>query len=171
MISSASILKVFLRLLSIAVFLSACFKAETYPNEPIISDAEVSISGTTAILSFNFTDGDGDIGLSDSQQSAPYDSSSYYHFNLYIEYFESDDNLGWVPGQAINGDTIVFSNRLEPIEFNGKAKGIKGVMEVEMDPFRNPSSTESDTIKYRITLIDRALNLSNALETGAIVVP
>ncbi|MCH2232697.1 MAG: hypothetical protein MK078_00485 [Crocinitomicaceae bacterium] len=171
MISSSTILKRCLTLLLLGVLLTACFKAETYPNEPIISNAQVSISGSTAILKFDFTDGDGDIGLSDSQQSAPYDSSSYYHFNLYIEYFESDDVLGWVPGQAINGDTIVFTNRLEPISFNGKAKGIKGVMEVEMDPFRNPSSSESDTIKYKVTLIDRALNISNELETGAIVVP
>ena len=171
MISASSISTRILTILTISVLLNSCFKAETYPNEPIISNAEVSISGTTALLKFDFTDGDGDIGLSDGQQSAPYDSSSYYHFNLYIEYFESDDNLGWVPGQAINGDTIVFTNRLEPIEFNGKAKGIKGVMEVEMDPFRNPSSAEADTIMYKITLIDRALNISNELETGAIVVP
>ena len=171
MISKTTIYKAFGFPALLLATLTGCFKGETYPNEPIISEAEVSISGTTALLTFNFTDGDGDIGLSDSQLSAPYDSSSYFHFNLYLEYFEKDDVLGWVPGQAINGDTIIFTNRLEPIIFNGKAKGIKGVMEVEMDPFRNPSSTESDTIKYKITLIDRALNISNQLETDPIVVP
>ena len=155
----------------LAFFLTGCFKGEEYPNEPIISNPEVLVNGEIAIVSFDFTDGDGDIGLSDAQQEPPYDSTSYFHFNLYLEYFEKDDDLGWVPGKSLSGDTIVFTNRLEPIEFAGKAKGIKGVMEVEMSPFNNPLSSDADTIKYRITLIDRALNISNVLETDEIIVP
>lgn len=152
------------------LLLSGCFKGENYPNEPIISDPEVVINGEQAIVSFNFTDGDGDIGLSDNQQEPPFDSSSYYHFNLYLEYFEKDDVLGWVPGKNLDGDTIVFANRIEPITFNGKSKGIKGVMEVEMSPFNNPFSDQADTIKYRIKLIDRSLNESNVLETDPVIV-
>ena len=150
--------------------LPACFKKENYSPIPNIYDASVNLlEGDSARLTFGFTDGDGDIGLADSEIDAPYDTSSRYHYNLYIEYFEKDDALGWVPGINLGGDTIVFKYRLHPVVVKGKNKGIKGTMDVIMQAFYNPLSTQSDTIKYRIQLIDHALNESNLIETDEIV--
>lgn len=149
--------------------LSACFKEEEYPVEPIISDAQFFNLTDSALLSFSFTDGDGDIGLNDDELDPPYDSSSAYYYNLYIDYYEKDDALGWQQGIDLAGDPISFEYRVERIEVKGKQRGMKGIIEVAMSDFQNPFSDQNDTIKFSIRLIDRALNVSNVIETAEIV--
>lgn len=153
----------------VLLILSACFKKQNYPIEPIISEPSFVIIGDSAVLSFQFTDGDGDIGLEDSENKPPYDSSSYYYYNLYLDYYEKDDVNGWQRGLDINGDSVTFPYRIEPINVKGKNRGIKGSMDVTINTFQNPFSTQSDTIKFTIKLIDRALNESNVIETLEIV--
>lgn len=158
-----------LYLFGLIVGLSSCFKNENFPDEPRIYDPDFVLYPDSAQLVFHFEDGDGDIGLSDSELDPPYDTTSKYYYNLYIEYYEKDDNLGWVPGLNLDGDSVIFKYRLEPIEIKGKSRGIRGTMEVAMETFYNPLSSESDTIMYRIQLIDRALHESNVLQTDPIV--
>ena len=146
----------------------SCFKSEEYPNEPIISEPNFVEMTDSAIVSFNFTDGDGDIGLNDEELQSPYDSSSYYHYNLYLDYYEKDDVNGWQRGKDLAGEDISFTYRIERIKVKGKQKGIKGKMEVTLNTYRNPFSSQNDTIKFAIKLIDRALNESNIIETQEI---
>lgn len=148
---------------------SSCFKSEEYPIEPIISEPNFIDMVDSAIVSFNFTDGDGDIGLNDSEQEPPYDSSSFYHYNLYLDYYEKDDVNGWQRGKDLAGQDISFAYRIERIKVKGKQKGIKGKMEVTLNTYRNPFSSQNDTIKFVIKLIDRALNESNSIETQEII--
>jgi hypothetical protein len=155
----------------IVVFLSitSCFKKEDFPSTPSISYQSFDILGDSARITLSFTDGEGDIGLEPDQISAPYDVNSKYHYNLYLVYYEKKDNGGWQPGIDLNGDTIVFRNRLRPI-YTGKPKSIKGTIEYTIEPiFYNLFSTDNDTIKYRIQLIDRALNESDWIETAEII--
>ena len=150
--------------------MSSCFKNETYPLEPIITYHSFSISGEEASLTFNFTDGDGDIGLSDSDTIAPYSVDSEFHYNLLINYFEKDDVLGWIQGQNLDGTPTIFEYRIKPIIIKGKTKGVKGKIEVDMGTvFFNPVSDQNDTIKYKIQLIDKALNKSNTIESEVII--
>ncbi len=118
---------------------------------------------------FSFEDGEGDIGLSDEQNQNPYDNNSYYYHNLFLEYYEKNDEFGWQPGYDLNGDSIVFKIRLKPI-YTGKEKSLSGEMDVEIEPiFYNPFSGDNDTIMYKVILIDRALNISNVIETKVII--
>ena len=150
--------------------LSSCFKKEEYPIEPAITYDTYTLNGDSLELTFNFTDGNGDLGLHDNDTLSPYDTSSFFQYNLYIHYFEKDDQLGWVNGINLAGDTIVFPYRIEPIITKGKTKGIKGKMEVNLSHlYYNIFSDQSDTIKYSIQLIDRALNKSNIVESEEIV--
>ncbi len=154
--------------LFVVLLLSSCFKSEEYPIEPIISDPIFAFSGDSAKLTFSFTDGDGDIGLAPEDTLAPFNPDSYFHYNLHLDYYEKDDVNGWERGRDIDGDSIVFQYRLKPIVVKGKARGIKGTMDVTIINFSNPFSTESDTIKYTIKLIDKALHESNVIETPEI---
>jgi len=150
--------------------MSSCFKKETYPNEPIITYDSFSISNNKARLAFNFTDGDGDIGLSDSDTLSPYDINSEFHYNLLINYFEKDDALGWVNGKNLDGTPTVFKYRIKPIITKGEAKGIKGKIDVDMGTvFFNPLSSQNDTIRYEFLLIDKALNKSNSIQSEVII--
>ena len=150
--------------------LSSCFKKEEYPLEPLITYDSFSMLADSARLTFNFTDGNGDIGLNDSDTISPFDINSEFHYNLYINYFEKDDVLGWTEGLDLEGNPIIFKYRIEPIDTKGKTKGIKGKMDIDLgNLFFNPLSDQSDTIKYSIQLIDKSLNKSNIIESEEIV--
>lgn len=144
-----------------------------YPLEPIVEYESFVINGPEgkARISFNFTDGDGDIGLLVSDTLPPYDRNGGNYFNFFLSYFEKDDLLGWVPGVDAQGNPIVLEFRLKPILDYGISKGIAGVISHDFDIFFNANSSQSDTIKYEFQLIDRALNKSNIDETVAILTP
>ncbi|UKN01104.1 hypothetical protein K6119_15350 [Paracrocinitomix mangrovi] len=148
----------------------ACFKSEEYPLEPIILDASAVVYGDSAMVSFDFTDGDADLGLPVEDTTGIHHPDSFYYNNIYLEYYEKDDNLGWVKGLNLSGDTIVFGYRIKPLEVSSNTKGIKGRIDVMVSPqYRNITSSQSDTVKFVITLIDRALNQSNKFETPELI--
>ena len=157
-------------IITLTLLLSSCFKKEEYPVEPIISYKDFVITGDSAMLSVNFTDGDGDLGLSPNDTLPPYNPGSEYYYNIYVVNYEKDDQLGWIPAVDLQGDTLVFEYRIKPIEFKGKSKGIKGVIDIDMGTlYYNIFSNQADTIKYSVQLIDRALNKSNIIETPEII--
>lgn len=150
------------------VVASACFKKKKFAETPVIRFLEFTRHGDSAKISISFQDGEGDIGLNPDQTISPYDPGSKYHYNLYMVYYEKDDVLGWIPGKDFNGDSIVFKNRILPV-YSGKPKGIEGKIIATVEPlFYNPFSNQSDTIKYRIQLIDRALHESQWIESEVI---
>lgn len=165
--------KQYLNITIIAIFiliLPSCFDNPNYPIEPVIAFDSFVIEGDSADLTFEFTDGNGDIGLNDNELGPPYNEESYFHYNLYVQYYEKDDALGWVPGKDSNGDSIIFKYRIKPIVEGGKEKALKGKITVSIEPiFYNPTSPDSDTIKYRFQLIDRALNMSDWKESTPII--
>ena len=161
-------IKLIFSTIMLVVLVSSCFKSEVYPIEPIIADPIFAFSGDSAQLTFSFTDCDGDIGLAPADTLAPYNSASYYHYNLHLDYYEKDDVNGWQRGRNLDGDSIVFQYRLKPIVVKGKARGIKGTMDVTIVNFSNPFSDQADTIRYTIKLIDKALHESNVIETNEI---
>lgn len=156
--------------LSFIILLSnGCFKKQHFPTQPILTYKDFRIAGDSAVLMMNFTDGDGDIGLRDEEVDSPYDFNSEFYYNFTVEYYEKDDQLGWIPGLDLNGDSILFQYRIHPFTDLKKKSGIKGVIETTIEPiYYNPFSTQSDTIRYRVRLIDRALNKSEWVETPEI---
>ncbi|MEN8929492.1 MAG: hypothetical protein ABF258_05840 [Flavobacteriales bacterium] len=150
--------------------LSSCLKPEEYPLEPIIEFERFVATGDIGDLVISFTDGDGDIGLQESDTTGDFRSDNFFHHNLFVEYYEKDDALGWVKGKTLAGDDIEFLYRIPYLTPSGKNKALKGEINVKIEPiYYNPFSTESDTIKYRITLADRSLNVSNVVESSTII--
>lgn len=148
--------------------LAACFKKKKFSETPAIQFQEFVRHGDSAKIKISFQDGDGDIGLNENEVTGPFAPGSKYHYNLYMVYYEKDDVLGWIPGKDFNGDSIVFKNRIRPI-YSGKKKAIEGNLVATVEPlFYNPFSDESDTIKYRIKLIDHALHESEWVESNVI---
>lgn len=164
-----SMLKKSLFFFILSLLVCGCFKDQEYNEVPEIDFIDFFQNGDSAKLSFSFQDGEGDIGLSDDQIMAPYNPDSKYYYNVYMVYYEKDDVNGWVVGKDVNGDSIVFKNRIRPLYF-GKPKGLKGKIIATIEPiFYNPFSTQSDTIRYKIQLIDRALHISNWIESNEII--
>ncbi len=150
--------------------LTSCFKKKKFASRPFIQFESFTIlPDETAKLTLRFQDGEGDIGLEENQTASPYDSNSRYYYNLYLVYYEKKDGKGFQVGKDVNGDSIVFRNRLLPV-YRGKDKSIEGVIEYSLEPFYyNFTSSDSDTLLYKVVLIDRALNESNWIETNVIV--
>lgn len=154
----------------IAFGIQSCFKSEQFPVEPKVSDAEVEVFGDSmAIVSFSFTDGDADIGLAPSDTTGDFAWGSYYYYNIYLTPMVKDDVLGWRQEEDINGDPFNWPYRIKPISVSENTEGIKGTMDIEVNQYRGPEMDESDTMKFEIMLIDRALNTSNIIETPEII--
>lgn len=157
-------------ILSITVMLFGCLKAEEYPVEPSITFKSFQeISSDSAVVTFSFIDGDGDIGLGESETEAPYNPGSKFYNNVFIRYFEKV-NGSWVQGMDASGlIPVEFNYRTEKLTPSGKNKALKGTIIIYLTPsFYNDGSPNADTIQYDIQIADRALHLSNLVETGEI---
>jgi hypothetical protein len=165
-----------LSLITVTFVLNSCFKPTVYPDEPSIEYKDFVIKGDSAILSINFIDGDGDIGIDPTNLDSPFDTASFYHYNLYLEYYEKMEGE-WVKGTIDpsgnnfpTGDTINFAFRIKNLTPTGQNKTLKGVINVTLEPiFYNPISNHNDSIMFRVSLFDRKLNRSNFIETPLIV--
>ena len=167
-------MKVFVKIpiLIITVLLSSlsCKKIESLPEIPSISFNSFILKDTTITdllgnegkigeLTFDFEDGDGDIGLT-QPDSLSVDSTN---FNLFFTLF------GKIDGEFIE----VSENDLEPplnyripyIEKEGQNKTLIGEIQVD---FRYYHTFEYDTIKYSFFIVDRALHKSNVETTPEI---
>ncbi len=164
--TSGSAAKVVGLLALAGVLATGCLKTEEFPNEPRIAFKSFEFFGDSASLTITFTDGDGDIGLDPSDNGAPFDTSSIYYYNLFLEHSE-----------LVNGEWNVVEFE-EPIYYRipritptGQNKVLEGEIAVAIDPFPLFVTGASDTVRYSVEMVDRALNRSNRVESDVIVVP
>lgn len=169
-----------LLLLTAVVFLmTRCQEQVEYPIEPQITyqglaflmDADSTLTGEV-LLSIGYTDGDGDLGLDDNDTVYPFGAHDPHYYNLLIDYLKWDGTefvetplLSWNQ-QTQSYDTISFNARFKRLVFFDEEKPISGTFDYTL-PLRNPTSP-NDTVKLRARIIDRALHLSNEIETEAI---
>jgi hypothetical protein len=145
------------------VSFSACVKKPEFPIEPFLEYKGMSkntmnqgfLNSDSLTIFLYFTDGDGDIGFEDTDTLQ----------NLFI----IDSRTG----------NIAESIKIPRIESGGIGKGISADMELQIyttcclfpgniPPCSVVEAYPRDSLKYRIHLIDRAGNVSNAVETDYI---
>lgn len=152
-----------------ALILAGCKEEQIFPVEPYIeyiSFTKIQNSqgiDEKGILKLSFTDGDGDIGLSDDDTEPPFDSSSIYYSNFFITYFEKQK--GEYKEIVV---PIPFNSRIPIINPSGKSRSIRGELEIEL--YINNPFTVYDTIKFDCFIVDRALHHSNTISTPEIIV-
>lgn len=164
---------IFIILLTVA----SCQKYEEYPLEPRLEFTEFLMLRDAqgidqrGILRLSYTDGDGNIGLTEDDTVAPYD------YNLFIKYFELQNGvfkeIFLVTSNQINDSTIVydtatFNGRIPILTPAGKNKAIRG--EIEDTLFVNNPLSNFDTIKFEAYIVDRDLNKSNTVSTPPMLV-
>lgn len=153
-------------ILVVGVLFSGCLKTEEFPDEPRIAFKSFEFFGDSASLTITFTDGNGDIGLDDSDTAPPFDTSSAYYFNFFLE-----------ESELINGEwnTVTFAQpiyyRIPRITPTGQNKTLEGEIAVAIDPFPLFITGDADTVRFSVELVDRALNRSNRVTSDDIVVP
>ena len=155
-------------LLALATAISGCLPEVTYPDEPVIEFLSfIEHEDGAATLSMNFTDGDGDLGLDQTDILPPFCSTCEHHFNLKCEYDELRDGV-WthIELNPLEGQ-VPFYYRVPRIEPSGENPALNGVIDIAMNTWSLQSNY--DTLRFRITLEDRALNLSTPDTTRIIV--
>jgi hypothetical protein len=135
-----------------------------------------STNNTVINVTYSFTDGDGDLGITDNDTSF----NSIHYFNVFVDYYVlmggnwikawrsyplSDDSTTLAKG----GDTIKANGRIPVITPPGKNKAITGTVQYSI-PYTYLRNIPSNHIKYRLWMYDRALHRSNEIETPEIVV-
>ncbi len=165
-------------LLSLIALVSCQEKIE-YPVEPHVTyqgltyllDADSTLTGEVT-LSIGYTDGDGDLGLDDSDTIYPFGVGDPYYYNLIIDYYTWDGTsyvetplLSWNP-LTQNYDTLSFNSRFKRLCHHPDGNAISGTIQYTMS-IKNPLSPD-DTVKLKAHVIDRALHESNVIETEAI---
>lgn len=151
-------------LLVLSLTLAGCLKTEELPVEPRITLKSVAQVTDTVLVTIGFTDGDGDIGLSDSDVQPPYDTSSVYYHNLFYDPEELVNGV-WTPVD------LPYYYRVKVITPSGQNKALDGELKTSFARsfFPLPPLVAGDTVRFRIRLVDRALHTSNELTTEAIV--
>ncbi len=117
-------------------------------------------------LKFEFEDGDGNIGLNLTDTASPFRIGERYYYNIFAEYLVGKNG---VYSYLINGaDTVNYNDRISNLQPDTRNKSINGTITLKLESIIG--AIIPDSIKLNIFLVDRALNKSNTISTGAIPV-
>lgn len=169
----------FIGLLFMTLAICSCQEQVEYPIEPRIEyqgftyliNPDSTFSGE-GVVSFSYTDGDGDLGLDEGDTLPPFGFHDAHYYNMVVDYMKSVNGefvktplLSWNP-QTQSYDTVTFSARFRRLRDSEEPKAISGTMDYKLT-VQNPLSP-NDTIKFEIHILDRALHESNVIQTDAI---
>jgi hypothetical protein len=170
----------FISALLVLLAVISCTRFEEFPIEPeiVYLDFERLLNETDSvfdrgILKFEFTDGDGDIGLAKGDTLGPYKPGSKYYYNLIIDYYEVRNGvethvpLTYYNSETEQYDTVYLSARVPLLTPKGSNKAISG--EIHDTVFIYNYNSDFDTLFLTFKLVDRALHESNLERTPYIV--
>ena len=163
----------------------SCQKPVEYPIEPRIAyegftyliNSDSTFTGE-GVISFSYTDGDGDLGLDDSDTVPPFGFNDAHYYNMVIDYLRCvngvfvktpllSPHVPAHPGDTlVLFDTVTFNARFKRLRDSEEPKAISGTMNYKLT-VKNPLSP-NDTVKFEIHILDRALHESNTIQTDPI---
>lgn len=175
----------YIGLLFLALAVCCCQKPVEYPVEPKIAyegftylmNPDSTFSGE-GIISFSYTDGDGDLGLDDGDTLPPFGFHDAHYYNMVVDYLKCENGVfvktpllsPHVPTSPddtlVLYDTVTFNARFKRLRDSEEPKAISGTMDYRLT-VQNPFSP-NDTVKFEIRILDRALHESNVIQTDAI---
>lgn len=153
------------------LLLVSCRREEKFSVVPEISfvSLEKIDNGTSiddkATLTIHFQDGDGDIGLGDKDIQPPFDTSSVYYYNFFIDYYKKIDGVF----QKIEFEEVTFNQRIPRLS-SSVPESIEGDIMIDLNINDYSPATKTDTIMFRCRIVDRELHESNEIETTPLVV-
>ncbi len=128
------------------------------------------------VLTFTYKDGDGDLGLNQSDTLSPFNpvidsvgkSLNPFYQNLHINYLEKYQGLFQAVTNPFNAaDTLTYAFRFESLTPDGRHKSIRGDIEVKISPNAYPNA--ADTTLYELYIYDRALHKSNVVQSPVVI--
>lgn len=159
----------------VASLFNGCKGNEIYPIVPAIEFKQSYVANATQIvLTFTYKDGDGDIGLNASDTFPPFQNdtlgpnkslSNRFYNNIFIDYYGKFNGEYFKIVLPNTNDTINRDVRVGNLTPEGNHKAIRGEIKVNVLPI----IYAPDSFKLKVRLVDRALNVSNEVETPDMV--
>ena len=157
-------------LASVALVWTGCLPDPAYPDEPEVTLVSFGLQADgSRELIIQFTDGDGDLGLSQADTMPPFCASCDFHQNLHCDYQEWRNGDWFEIFLDPNAGQIPFYYRVPNAQPSGQEPALNGTIAVDMSTWYLSSSY--DSLRFRITLFDRALNASNEVFTPPLLKP
>lgn len=148
--------------------LAGCRPPVKFPEEPHIEfvSLEKEDDGTgvdnQATLTIHFQDGDGDIGLRESDTVGVFSKDSLFYYNFFIDFYEKQY------GQWVKVEMPTPLHARVPYLSENVPESIEG--DLSILTYINNYYSSFDTVKLSCYLVDRALHVSNIVETPEIIV-
>ncbi|MCX6226692.1 MAG: hypothetical protein NTV01_18410 [Bacteroidia bacterium] len=161
--------------LAILVILIGCRKIVDYPDIPVISFTSVITKDSADVLdnpvkrvtaTFHLTDGNGDMGLKNTDTIGPFNKDSAYYFNLFMqEYKKENDSFTEVP--APGG---LKKYRIPDLTPSGQNKTLIADISVTIEyPYSIDNPLPFNEFRYEFYVVDRSLNISNKATSSVII--
>jgi hypothetical protein len=151
-----------------ASLLPSCVKEKDFPVIPVIAFKKFNNYSTdSADCIITFKDGDGDIGIKPEDSSSPNDFKlKYLYLDTLDNKFKPFDSDPINPGM----DTLFYTYRVPDLTPEGQYKALDGeiIAKLRAAPIYYPTHK---TVKFEITLRDRAGHVSNLVSTDQINLP
>lgn len=162
-------LSFFTRIIPVSLFIVCSFfgckeKEDDNPVPRIFREsyekrADQSGRDTAVLIRFTFIDGDGNVGLTQSDTVAPMDR------NLFVDYYQKENGVFKKIVIPHSDDTLNFNSRIPELDPGYLGKTIRGEVELSV----NVAVALRDTIRFDYYITDRDLNRSNILSTGEVI--
>ncbi|MDF7810977.1 hypothetical protein [Hymenobacter sp. YC55] len=170
---------------------SSCISPPDYPDAPRIKFKELEVvrlprsdpreqAIDSDTITISFEDGDGDLGLNPTDNMAPYNDVSVNgkqtnpnYFNYYIQAQLKNRNGQFVDYilDGSNGEVGQYNGRFPRLTTEATKEGpLKGNLRYNLGLSLGTPFNPGDEIRFRISIRDRALNLSNEIFTESYVV-
>jgi hypothetical protein len=161
--------------------LSSCLVEPKYPIEPKIGNKSFKFIDNTKdslAVSFTFRDGDGDLGLN-QVEDPKFDPliivngdtvENPLSFNIFLTMLYQNENGEFVP--VVIPDGLTLDGRFPRLTEETVAKPIEGDMTYYQEITQGLKGKISEkVIKFRVSIRDRSLNMSNEIETDTLRIP
>jgi len=157
---------------SVVALLTGCYNDVSFDTTPYIEFKNVSketmlddFSGSKkdiVTISVHFEDGDGDLGLNEEERKVAVEKQD---FNYMLRIYRSKNGVFQEVQQKVPESG--FFMRLKD---DGKSGPIEGTLDYSLVYFHNSIDAKGkDSLKYQITIKDRAGNISNTVESKMII--
>jgi hypothetical protein len=163
-------------LVTLVLLLTKCSPSTDFDTEPTITFKNYEKLGNDSAIriKIGYKDGDGNLGLRESQTDPPFDTGNRFYHNMFVRYYEKyNGEFHLTTRGPFKQDTIVYPYRFPYITPDSRNKAIEGTIETTISGIQItspsfPERTYDGQIRFEIFIVDRDLNRSNVVSTPPI---
>ncbi|WP_338791040.1 hypothetical protein V9L05_23140 (plasmid) [Bernardetia sp. Wsw4-3y2] len=159
--------------------LTGCFAEPDYPNTPQITfvnlenlQSKARANTDSVIITLFFQDGDGDLGLSSSDTLPPFSernpdgSVNLFRHNFFADVERLNENGEFEP-VTFASQNFNLNSRFPVLNTLDKETALEGDLRYSINVIYTSFSPveKGDVLRYRISIADRNLNVSNVIVT------